>query len=109
MNLKEKLLYSSFEYKDDVLYKVIEDFHFFYLKLSNKKEVIAICLNKALLHKNDLKVINKKFKGVARIYSDNLLLRNDVIYIDLLSSLIHKLVYTLRPKLPALFRSFCST
>ena len=60
MNLKEKLLYSSFEYKDDVLYKVIEDFHFFYLKLSNKKEVIAICLNKALLHKNDLKVINKK-------------------------------------------------
>ena len=85
MNLKEKLLYSSFEFKDDVLYKVIEDFHFFYLKLSNKKEVVAICLNKALLHKNDLKVINKKFKGIARIYSDNLLLRNDVLYIDLIS------------------------
>lgn len=85
MNLKEKLLYSSFEFKDDVLYKVIEDFHFFYLKLSNKKEVVALCLNKALLHKNDLKVINKKFKGIARIYSDNLLLRNDVLYIDLIS------------------------
>ena len=85
MSLQESLIYQHFVYQDEVLYKIIEDFHFVYVKLKNNKEVLAICLNKALLHKNDLKVMNEKFKGVANFYSDNVLLRNDVIYIELIN------------------------
>ena len=70
-------------YVDGIASFNIKGFNFFYCVLKQKNEAFGVCLNKSLVHKNDLKVINKKFRHIAKIYSDNAALKSDVLYIVL--------------------------
>ena len=82
MKLLETIQKLNLSYKDDVAYLNVNGFDFFYCVLKNNKEVLGVCLNKSLIHKNDLKVINKKFKSFAKVTSDNAALKSDVLYIS---------------------------
>ena len=82
MELKEKLKNYNVSYFEDIPYFVIDDYIFSYYKLKNK-ECFTLCINKPLIHKSDLNIINKKYKKEIKLIVDNIAFKNDLIYVYL--------------------------
>ena len=70
MNFLEEIKQYHPFYKGDIPYFIVNGFHFFYCKLKDNKEVLSVCLNKGLIHQNDLKVLNKFYKNIIKFTSD---------------------------------------
>ena len=82
MGLKDILKKYQVNYYEDIPYFVINDYIFFYYKLKNT-ECFAVCINRPLIHKSDLSLINKKYKNIIKLKVDNIAYKNDLIYIYL--------------------------
>ena len=83
MNLCEEIKQYHPFYKGDIPYFIVNGFHFFYCKLKDNKEVLSVCLNKGLIHQNDLKVLNKFYKNIIKFTSDNMAFKNDMLYLQI--------------------------
>ena len=83
MNFLEEIKQYHPFYKGDIHYFIVNGFHFFYCKLKYNKEVLSVCLNKGLIHQNDLKVLNKFYKNIIKFTSDNMAFKNDMLYLQI--------------------------
>lgn len=81
--INENLKSYNFAYIDNIPYFEVKGFKYFCFTLKNK-DIFGVCLHKSLISKGDLKLLNNKCKGVAKIKSDNAALKNDLLLIEVL-------------------------
>ena len=83
MELFEKIKGYEIKYIENVPYFDIDGYIFFYYCLNDKHERFALCLNKPLIRKSDISIINKKIKKFAKTCIDNIAYKNDLLFIEL--------------------------
>ncbi len=83
MKLKDILKDYPVSYLHDIPYFQIGEYTFFYYLLK-EKEYFGVCLNKSLVRKSDLKFMNQQCRQYAKIICDQIALKNDLLFIELL-------------------------